>query len=141
MSDLNQLYSEVIMEQELKDATHKERGHNPLCGDDITLYLKMNGDIIEDASFTGHGCAISQASTSMMIDLIKGKDKKEALRLVQEFIDMIHKKDVNLDELGDAQVLHGVSDFPARVKCALLVKREKLKMGFSFLFYGLLFIK
>ncbi|ABY93588.1 FeS assembly scaffold apoprotein IscU [Thermoanaerobacter thermohydrosulfuricus] len=128
MSDLNQLYSEVIMEhyensphrRELKDATHKERGHNPLCGDDITLYLKMNGDIIEDASFTGHGCAISQASTSMMIDLIKGKDKKEALRLVQEFIDMIHKKDVNLDELGDAQVLHGVSDFPARVKCALL---------------------
>ncbi|ADD03499.1 SUF system FeS assembly protein, NifU family [Thermoanaerobacter mathranii subsp. mathranii str. A3] len=128
MSDLNQLYSEVIMEhyensphrKELKDATRKERGHNPLCGDDITLYLKMNGDIIEDASFTGHGCAISQASTSMMIDLIKGKDKKEALRLVQEFIDMIHKKDVNLDELGDAQVLQGVSDFPARVKCALL---------------------
>jgi len=128
MSDLNQLYSEVIMEhyenspheKELKDATHKERGYNPLCGDNITLYLKMNGDIIEDASFTGHGCAISQASTSMMIDLIKGKDKKEALRLVQEFIDMIHKKDVNLDELGDAQVLHGVSDFPARVKCALL---------------------
>jgi nitrogen fixation NifU-like protein len=80
----------------------------------------MNGDIIEDASFTGHGCAISQASTSMMIDLIKGKDKKEALRLTQQFIDMIHKKDVNLDELGDAQVLQGVSDFPARVKCALL---------------------
>ncbi|EIW00135.1 Fe-S cluster assembly sulfur transfer protein SufU [Thermoanaerobacter siderophilus] len=128
MSDLNQLYSEVIMEhyensphrRELNDATHKERGHNPLCGDDITIYLKMNGDIIEDASFTGHGCAISQASTSMMIDLIKGKDKKEALRLVQEFIDMIHKKDINLDELGDAQVLQGVSDFPARVKCALL---------------------
>ncbi|MEQ2128766.1 Fe-S cluster assembly sulfur transfer protein SufU [Caldanaerobacter subterraneus] len=128
MSDLNQLYSEIIMEhyensphrRELKEATHKERGHNPLCGDDITIYLKINGDVIEDASFTGHGCAISQASTSMMIDLIKGKDKKEALRLVQKFIDMIHKKDVDLEELGDAQVLQGVSDFPARVKCALL---------------------
>ncbi|AAM25788.1 Fe-S cluster assembly sulfur transfer protein SufU [Caldanaerobacter subterraneus] len=128
MSDLNQLYSEIIMEhyensphrRELKEATLKERGHNPLCGDDITIYLKINGDVIEDASFTGHGCAISQASTSMMIDLIKGKDKKEALRLVQKFIDMIHKKDVDLEELGDAQVLQGVSDFPARVKCALL---------------------
>ncbi|HBT49018.1 MAG: NifU-like proteins involved in Fe-S cluster formation [Caldanaerobacter subterraneus] len=128
MSDLNQLYSEIIMEhyensphrRELKEATHKERGHNPLCGDDITIYLKINGDVIEDASFTGHGCAISQASTSMMIDLIKGKDKKEALKLVQKFIDMIHKKDVDLEELGDAQVLQGVSDFPARVKCALL---------------------
>lgn len=128
MSDLNQLYSEIIMEhyensphkKELKDATLKERGRNPLCGDDITLYVKMNGDTIEDAAFTGHGCAISQASTSIMIDLIKGKDKKAALKLVKEFIDMIHKKDVNLDELGDAQVLQGVSDFPARVKCALL---------------------
>jgi len=128
MSDLNQLYSEVIMEhyensphkKELKDATLKERGHNPLCGDDITLYVKMNGDTIEDAAFTGHGCAISQASTSIMIDLIKGKDKKAALKLVKEFIDMIHKKDVNLDELGDAQVLQGIADFPARVKCALL---------------------
>ncbi|MGB9679542.1 MAG: Fe-S cluster assembly sulfur transfer protein SufU [Minisyncoccia bacterium] len=128
MSDLNQLYSEVIMEhyenspnrKELKDATHKERGLNPLCGDDIILYLKINGDIIEDASFTGQGCAISQASTSMMIDLIKGKTKEQALVLTQEFIDMIHKKDVNLDDLEDAQVLKGVSDFPARVKCALL---------------------
>ncbi|AFK85425.1 MULTISPECIES: Fe-S cluster assembly sulfur transfer protein SufU [Thermoanaerobacterium] len=128
MSDLNQLYSEIIMEhyenspnkREMDNPTIKERGHNPLCGDDITLELKMNGDVIEDASFVGHGCAISQASTSMMCDLIKGKDKKEALKLVEKFIDMIHKKDVDIDELGDAQVLQGVSDFPARVKCALL---------------------
>ncbi|MDE4542898.1 MULTISPECIES: Fe-S cluster assembly sulfur transfer protein SufU [unclassified Thermoanaerobacterium] len=128
MSDLNQLYSEIIMEhyenspnkREMDNPTIKERGHNPLCGDDITLELKMNGDVIEDASFVGHGCAISQASTSMMCDLIKGKDKKEALKLVEKFIDMIHKKDVDIDDLGDAQVLQGVSDFPARVKCALL---------------------
>ncbi|WKV07486.1 SUF system NifU family Fe-S cluster assembly protein [Thermoanaerobacterium sp. CMT5567-10] len=128
MSDLNQLYSEIIMEhyenspnrRELENPTIKERGHNPICGDDITLELKMNGDVIEDASFVGHGCAISQASTSMMCDLIKGKNKKEALKLVEKFIDMIHKKDVDLDELGDAQILQGVSDFPARVKCALL---------------------
>jgi len=85
MSDLNQLYSEIIMEhyenspnrRELENPTIKERGHNPLCGDDITLELKMNGDVIEDASFVGHGCAISQASTSMMCDLIKGKNKKK----------------------------------------------------------------
>lgn len=128
MSDLNQLYSEIIMEhyenspnkREMENPTIKERGHNPLCGDDITLELKMNGDVIEDASFVGHGCAISQASTSMMCDLIKGKDKKEALKLLEKFIDMIHKKDVDIDDLGDAQVLQGVSDFPARVKCALL---------------------
>ncbi|MEG6565724.1 SUF system NifU family Fe-S cluster assembly protein [Thermoanaerobacterium saccharolyticum] len=128
MSDLNQLYSEIIMEhyenspnkREMDNPTIKERGHNPLCGDDITLELKMNGDVIEDASFVGHGCAISQASTSMMCDLIKGKDKKEALKLIEKFIDMIHKKDVDIDDLGDAQVLQGVSDFPARVKCALL---------------------
>ncbi|MDI3309878.1 MAG: SUF system NifU family Fe-S cluster assembly protein [Thermoanaerobacterium sp.] len=128
MSDLNQLYSEIIMEhyenspnkREMENHTIKERGHNPLCGDDITLELKMNGDVIEDASFVGHGCAISQASTSMMCDLIKGKDKKEALKLLEKFIDMIHKKDVDIDDLGDAQVLQGVSDFPARVKCALL---------------------
>lgn len=113
-------YENSPNKKDLNDPTIKERGHNPLCGDDITLELKLDGDKIVDASFVGHGCAISQASTSMMIDLIKGKSKKEALKLVKEFIDMIHKKDVNLDELGDAQVLKGVSDFPARVKCALL---------------------
>ncbi len=98
----------------------EEKGHNPLCGDTITIYLKTDGDVIKDASFTGQGCAISQASTSMLMDLIRGKKLDEAKKLIQEFTDMLYKKDVDLDDLGDAQALAGVSDFPARVKCALL---------------------
>ena len=126
--NLNQLYSEIILEHSQKSPNKKkidganieEKGHNPLCGDVITLYIKTDGDIITDASFTGQGCAISQASTSMLIDLIRGKKIDGAKKLVQEFTDMIYKKDVDLDDLGDAQALAGVSDFPARVKCALL---------------------
>ncbi|TZE82154.1 Fe-S cluster assembly sulfur transfer protein SufU [Calorimonas adulescens] len=126
--ELNQLYSEIILEhyqnspnkKKMEDADIEEKGHNPLCGDVITIYLKMDGDVIKDASFTGQGCAISQASTSMLIDLIKGKKLEEAKKLIQEFTDMLYKKDVNLDDLGDAQALAGVADFPARVKCALL---------------------
>ena len=83
----------------------------------------MNGDIIEDLAFTGQGCAISQASTSMMIDLIKGKDKEEALKLVETFIGMI-KREINdedeLEALEDAIVLKNISNMPARVKCAVL---------------------
>lgn len=126
--ELNQLYSEIILEhyqnspnkKKMEDADIEEKGHNPLCGDVITIYLKMDGDVIKDASFTGQGCAISQASTSMLIDLIKGKKLEEAKKLIQEFTDMLYKKDVDLDDLGDAQALAGVADFPARVKCALL---------------------
>ena len=69
---------ETYNKKNLVNPTDKEHGHNPSCGDDITLEIKMNGDVIEDLSFTGHGCAISQASTSIMIDLLKGKTKKEA---------------------------------------------------------------
>lgn len=100
-----------------------ERGHNPSCGDDISLELKLNGNLIEEASFTGHGCAISQASTSMMIDLIKGLNVKEALDLVEIFIGMIKKEDIDgkeLDKLEDAVVLQNISNMPARVKCAVL---------------------
>ena len=83
----------------------------------------MNGDIIEDLAFTGQGCVISQASTSMMIDLIKGKDKEEALKLVETFIGMI-KREINdedeLEALEDAIVLKNISNMPARVKCAVL---------------------
>ncbi|MGL6106491.1 Fe-S cluster assembly sulfur transfer protein SufU [Romboutsia sp.] len=128
---LNDVYTELIMEhckskhneRELKDFTVSNRGHNPSCGDDITLNIKLNGDIIEDATFTGVGCAISKASTSMMIDLIKGKSKEEALSLVDKFIGMI-KRDITDEEeleiLEDAIVLKNVSNLPARVKCAVL---------------------
>ena len=97
-----------------------EKGHNPSCGDEITLEIKVNGDTIEDLAFSGQGCAISQASTSMMIDLLKGKNKDEALELVDKFIGMI-KREIDdedlLEDLEDAIVLKNISNMPARVKC------------------------
>jgi nitrogen fixation NifU-like protein len=131
MNDLNLIYTELIMEhnqsghnkRHLEHADSSEHGHNPSCGDDITLSLKFKGDIIEDAAFEGSGCAISQASTSMMIDLIKGKTKKEALDYVSTFIGMIKKEVTNekeLEKLEDAIALQNISTMPARVKCAVL---------------------
>lgn len=129
--DLDSVYTELIMEHNknsrnkhsLEDADLSEHGHNPSCGDDITLELKFDGDLISDAAFTGSGCAISQASTSIMIDLIKEKSIKEALELVETFIAMI-KKDIDdqqeLRKLKDAMALKNISNMPARVKCAVL---------------------
>ncbi len=129
--DLNSIYTELIMEHNRSGHNKKpllnpditENGHNPSCGDDISLQLKLDGNIIKDASFTGTGCAISQASTSMMIDLIKGITIEEALNLVELFIGMI-KKEINdeneLEKLEDAMVLQNISNMPARVKCAVL---------------------
>ncbi|MCF6462537.1 Fe-S cluster assembly sulfur transfer protein SufU [Clostridium sp. Cult1] len=129
--DLNSIYTQLIMEhnrsghnkKHLQNPDITEKGHNPSCGDDITLELKLNGNIIEDASFTGVGCAISQASTSMMIDLIKGITIEEALNLVETFIGMIKKEvtdEAKLETLEDAIVLQNISNMPARVKCAVL---------------------
>lgn len=129
--ELNSIYTELIMEhsqsshnrRHLEHADCMERGHNPSCGDDIVLELKLNGDIIEEASFTGSGCAISQASTSMMIDLITGKSKSEALELINTFIGMIKREitdEEELEKLEDAIVLKNISNMPARVKCAVL---------------------
>ena len=129
--DLNSIYSQLIMEHNksghnkraLDKADITERGHNPSCGDEITLELKLNESIIVDASFVGHGCAISQASTSIMIDLIKGKSVGEALALVETFIGMIKKEITNEDELEnleDAIAFQNISNMPARVKCAVL---------------------
>lgn len=129
--DLNEIYTTLIMEhstskhnrRKLEKVDLSERGHNPSCGDEITLEIKLNGDIIEDLAFSGQGCAISQASTSMMIDLIKGKSKEEALKLVETFIGMIKREiddEDQLEELEDAIVLKNISNMPARVKCAVL---------------------
>ena len=131
MEDINSIYTDVIMEHstatynkhELPNKTGEEHGHNPSCGDDIMLEIKMNGDKIEDLSFTGHGCAISQASTSIMIDLLKGKTKEEALKLIKIFQKMIRREEVTdeeLDSLEEAQALKNISNMPARVKCAEL---------------------
>ncbi|MBC8589621.1 Fe-S cluster assembly sulfur transfer protein SufU [Wansuia hejianensis] len=129
--DLNMIYTQLIMEhnksghnkKSLENPDISEKGHNPSCGDDITLEIKLNGDLIENASFVGVGCAISQASTSMMIDLIKGKTIEEAMELVETFIGMIKKEITNekdLEKLEDAMVLQNISNMPARVKCAVL---------------------
>lgn len=129
--DLNSIYTQLIMDHNksghnkrvLLDPDITERGHNPSCGDDISLHLKLDGNKIKDATFTGVGCAISQASTSMMIDLIKGITIEEALNLVEIFIGMIKKEitDENeLEKLEDAIVLQNISNMPARVKCAVL---------------------
>lgn len=129
--DLNEIYTELIMEhnmskrnrRELESCDLCEKGHNPSCGDEIEIKLKYNGDIIEDIAFTGKGCAISQASTSMMIDLVKGKSKSEAKELIETFIAMIKreiKDEEKLEILEDAMVLQNISNMPARVKCAVL---------------------
>ena len=131
MEDLNDVYNELIMEhsmnsynkKNLEDADFSEVGHNPNCGDEITLQLKLDGDVIKDMAFTGHGCAISQASTSVMIDTLKGKTVKEAKEIIKIFIDMIKRETVDEEELKkleDAIAFKNVSHMPARVKCALL---------------------
>ncbi|WP_304206487.1 Fe-S cluster assembly sulfur transfer protein SufU [Peptostreptococcus russellii] len=130
--DLKSLYTDLLLQEsnnkanrrDLNDPTFKELGHNPSCGDEITLQVEMDGNIIKDASYTGEGCAISRASASMMVDLIKGKDIREAKELTEKFIGMIKKEvevdDDLIDSLGDAVVLENVSNMPARVKCAVL---------------------
>ena len=129
--DLNSIYSQLIMEHNrsghnkgsLSNPDIVEHGHNPSCGDDISLELKFKDDIIEELSFTGVGCAISQASTSIMIDLIKGKPIDEAHHILETFIGMIKKEITDEDQLEileDAVILQNISNMPARVKCAVL---------------------
>ena len=131
MEDLESVYTNIIMEQsmatynkhKLEEKDKEEHGHNPSCGDDITLEIKYDGNRIKDLAFTGHGCAISQASTSIMIDLLKGKTKEEALKLIETFTKMIKREEVkeeDLELLEDANALKNISNMPARVKCAEL---------------------
>lgn len=131
MEDLTQVYNELIMEhsmnsynkRKLEKVDYSEIGHNPNCGDEITLELKLNGNIIEDMAFNGHGCAISQASTSIMIDTLKGKSVEEAKEIIKTFIEMIKRETTDeeqLRKLEDAIAFKNVSNMPARVKCALL---------------------
>lgn len=131
MDELSQMYNELIMEhsmnsynkKKLESCDYCELGHNPNCGDEIEIQLKLNGNIIEDVAFTGHGCAISQASTSIMIDTLKGKTVEEAKEIIQTFIGMIKREitdEEELRKLEDAIAFKNVSNMPARVKCALL---------------------
>jgi nitrogen fixation protein NifU and related proteins len=130
MSDLRDLYQELILEhskaprnyRESPAANRKAEGFNPLCGDHFTVYLTMDGDSIRDVSFQGSGCAISKASASMMTQSVKGKSAAEAEKLFKSF----HRLVTGLDhsngdaELGKLTVFSGVWEFPARVKCATL---------------------
>lgn len=129
--NLSDIYSELIMEHSTNDAnrhtienpTHHEHGHNPSCGDDLELELTIEEGVIKDAAFTGTGCAISMASTSMMIDLIKGNSVEKAREKVQAFLDLIKSErteDDVMDLLGDATLLSNIRLMPARVKCAVL---------------------
>ena len=131
MEDLTDIYNELIMEhsmnsynkKKIENATCCEMGHNPNCGDEIEIQIKLKDDIIEDMAFTGHGCAISQASTSIMIDTLKGKTIKEAKEIIKTFIEMIKRETENEEELKkleDAIAFKNISNMPARVKCALL---------------------
>lgn len=129
--DLNGIYNELIMEhsmnsynkRKLENPYSTKLGHNPNCGDEISLELKLNGNIIEDIGFLGHGCAISQSSTSIMIDTLKGKTIKQAKEIIETFISMIKREitdEKELEKLEDAIAFKNVSNMPARVKCALL---------------------
>lgn len=131
MEDLTDIYNDVIMEhgmnsynkKKLEKCDYCEKGHNPNCGDEIEIEVKLNGDIIEDMAFTGHGCAISQASTSVMIETLKGKTIEQARDIIKTFIDMIKretKDEEELKKLEEAIAFKNVSNMPARVKCALL---------------------
>ena len=128
---MDDLYNDLIMEHsmnsenkhEMEEPNLCEMGHNPSCGDEIKLEVKLNGNIIEDMAFTGHGCAISQASTSIMIDTLRGKTIQQAKEIIKTFIGMIKREitdEKELEKLEDAIAFQNVSHMPARVKCALL---------------------
>lgn len=128
--DTKELYREILNEhninpnhkKDLSGATISLNGVNPSCGDNITLNLKIENDIITDGSFTGSGCAISQASVDMMLDLVIGKSKTEALSLIENFMAMIKGTagEPQIESLDEAASLQDISKMPARVKCAVL---------------------
>ena len=130
-NELEQMYNDLIMEhsmnsdnkRKLDHADFCELGHNPNCGDEISLEIKLDGNIIEDMAFSGHGCAISMSSTSIMIDTLRGKTIEEAKEIIKTFIEMIKRETTDEEELKkleDAIAFKNVSNMPARVKCALL---------------------
>ena len=132
------IYTAALMEHnahpdykyELDDPTHSHEGVNPSCGDEITLSLRLNGDTIEEIAFTGSGCAVSQASTDIMADLVTDETVDEARRLCDIFLRMItgEATDEELEDLGEAAELKSISLMPARVKCAELGWRTLLTM-------------
>jgi nitrogen fixation NifU-like protein len=136
---LDDLYRDLILDHyrhprnrgHLADATTKVEGYNPLCGDEIEVTLRMDDGEIADVAFVGRGCSISQASGSMMTDIVKGRSREDALRIAEEFrYLMTHADSEAPEELGDLEAFAGVAKFPVRVKCATLAWRV-LEEGLS----------
>ncbi|GAB4287374.1 MAG TPA: SUF system NifU family Fe-S cluster assembly protein [Opitutae bacterium] len=129
--DLSDLYQEIILDHnkhprnahDMSDATHSAEGYNPLCGDEIKVYLKLEGDRVVDISFKGEGCAISKASASLMTERLKGKTLAELGKESAFVLDLLsaeEEPELDLGEVGDLAALSGVRQFPARIKCATL---------------------
>lgn len=131
MSEIDEMYNDLIMEHSMNSYNKKKldhcdlcsKGHNPNCGDEIEIELILDGNVIKDMAFTGHGCAISQASTSIMIDTLKDKTIEQAKEIIEDFIKMIKRENLSDEEyskLEDAIAFKNIANMPARVKCALL---------------------
>ncbi|MYC36692.1 MAG: SUF system NifU family Fe-S cluster assembly protein [Chloroflexi bacterium] len=130
MSGLSDLYQEILLEhnskprnfRKVEDASATAEGYNPLCGDQITLYLKVVDNVVEDVGFQGVGCAISRASASMMTQSIKGRSLDDAHVIFDAFHNMITHphEEPDYDTLGDLETLSGVNEYPTRIKCAVL---------------------
>jgi nitrogen fixation NifU-like protein len=129
---LRELYQDVILDHSrhprhygpLEGASHRAEGYNPLCGDKVTVYLKLGADdLVSEIKFEGKGCAISQASASMMVDMLKGRTQEEAEKLMQGFLHLVKGEDASdlpEDDRERLEVMGGISEFPMRVKCATL---------------------
>ena len=129
-SDLSDLYQEILLEHNrrprnfriLEDATHHADGFNPLCGDEISLQLRVDEETVGDVGFQGHGCAISRASASLLTQAVKGGSTSDAMAMFDEFHRMLTEPEAELDYdlLGDLEMLAGVIAYPTRIKCAIL---------------------
>jgi len=131
MSELSELYQQVILDhnkkprnfRKLETANHSAEGYNPLCGDQLTIYINLEDDQVKEVGFEGSGCAISKAAASMMTQAVKGKSKEEVENLFQEFHSMVTgelNEETEENSLGNLKIFAGVREFPVRVKCATL---------------------
>jgi len=131
MSELSELYQQVILDhnkkprnfRKLETANHSAEGYNPLCGDQLTIYLDLENGLVKDVGFEGSGCAISKAAASMMTQAVKGKSKEQAENLFNEFHSMVTgelNEETEENNLGNLKIFAGVREFPVRVKCATL---------------------
>lgn len=126
--DINELYQQVILDHSrsplnyhaLPDPSRTAQGRNPICGDQVTVYVKMDGDVIADIGFQGSGCAISKAAASIMTASLKGKTVAEARVMFDQFRQVVTTGEGDLDEMGKLAAFAGVHKFPGRVKCAIL---------------------